>query len=144
MRLKTFDQTDLPLCYQCGSQEMKEKKVCETTMYCKTLSSHFRVKVFETAFETYPQFIVGLFIWQGLQIQNTKNLVSVSFSAISAVYGFGDLIAYHVNGNEARAPLSWTGFFQDPNFLVYILSWTGMNKVLEESIHFIICPNWHL
>ena len=79
-------------------------------MYCKTLSSHFRVKVFETAFETYPQFIVGLFIWQGLQIQNTKNLVSVSFSAISAAYGFGDLIAYHVNGNEARAPLSWTGF----------------------------------
>ena len=95
------------------------------------------MKYFETAFETYPQFIVGLFIWQGLQIQNTKNLVSILFSAISIVYGFGDLIAYHVNGDEARAPFSWTGFFLDPNFLVYILSWTGMNKFLEESI------NWH-
>ena len=77
------------------------------------------MKYFETAFETYPQFIVGLFIWQGLQIQNTKNLVSISFSAISIVYGFGDLIAYHVNGDEARAPFSWTGLSSTLIFLFH-------------------------
>ena len=60
------------------------------------------------AFESYPQVIVGLFIWQGLQIQETLNYVSISVSAISAVYGFGDLLAFHVNMRIARAPLSWT------------------------------------
>ena len=60
------------------------------------------------AFESYPQLIVGLFIWQGLQIQETLNYVSISVSAISAVYGFGDLLAFHVYDDEARAPLSWT------------------------------------
>ena len=60
------------------------------------------------AFESYPQLIVGLFIWQGLQIQEPLNYISISISAVSAVYGFGDLLAFHVNWNEARAPLSWT------------------------------------
>ena len=60
------------------------------------------------AFESYPQLIVGLFIWQGLQIQEPLNYISISISAVSAVYGFGDLLAFHVNNDEARAPLSWT------------------------------------
>jgi len=30
MCFKTFDQTDLPPCYQCGSQENKVKKNCKT------------------------------------------------------------------------------------------------------------------
>ena len=51
------------------------------------------------AFESYPQLIIGLFIWQGLQIKETLNIVSISVSAASAVYGMGDLLAFHVHFN---------------------------------------------
>ena len=51
---------------------------------------------------------MGLFIWQGLQIQETLNYVSISVSTASVIYGFGDLLAYHVNLHEARAPLLYT------------------------------------
>ena len=60
------------------------------------------------SFESYPQLIIGLFIWQGLQIKETLNFVSISVSAASAVYGMGDLLAFHVHDHEARAPFSWT------------------------------------
>lgn len=52
---------------------------------------------------------MGLFIWQGLQIQETLNYVSISVSTASVIYGFGDILAFHVNGQEARAPL-WNTF----------------------------------
>ena len=60
------------------------------------------------AFESYPQLIIGLFIWQGLQIKEILNFVSISVSAASAVYGMGDLLAFHVNYHAARAPFSLT------------------------------------
>ena len=50
------------------------------------------MKSFEMAFESYPQLIMGLFIWQGLQIKETLNIVSISVSAASAIYGFGDIL----------------------------------------------------
>ena len=53
---------------------------------------YFRMKSFEMAFESYPQLIMGLFIWQGLQIKETLNIVSISVSAASAIYGFGDIL----------------------------------------------------
>ena len=53
---------------------------------------HFRMKSFEMAFESYPQLIMGLFIWQGLQIKETLNIVSISVSAASAIYGFADIL----------------------------------------------------
>ena len=60
------------------------------------------------AFESYPQFILGLYISQGLQIKETLNLVSISVSGISTIYGFGDILAFHANRNMARAPFSYT------------------------------------
>ena len=62
------------------------------------------------AFESYPQLIMGLFIWQGLQIKEPLNIASISISAASAIYGFGDLLAFHVNSREARAPFKFTIF----------------------------------
>ena len=46
------------------------------------------MKSFEIAFESYPQLIMGLFIWQGLQIQETSNQLSIIISAAPAIYGF--------------------------------------------------------
>ena len=59
---------------------------CHMILYC------FRMKSFEMAFESYPQLIMGLFIWQGLQIKETLNIISISVSAASAIYGFGDIL----------------------------------------------------
>ena len=70
----------------------------------------YRVKIFEMAFESYPQLIIGLFIWQGLQIKEILNFVSISMSVASTVYGMGDLLAFHVfyDGYNCRAPFYLT------------------------------------
>ena len=48
--------------------------------------------------------ILGIFILQGLQIQEPLNIASCTISAVSVVYGFGDYLAYIVNFDEAGAP----------------------------------------
>ena len=68
------------------------------------------MKSFEIAFESYPQLILQLFIWQGLQIKETFKTLSFFISAASTIYGFGDLLGFHVNSLEARAPLKFTIF----------------------------------
>ena len=68
------------------------------------------MKSFEIAFESYPQLINGLFIWQGLQIKDTWTRLSIFISAASTIYGFGDLLGFHVNSREARAPFKFTVF----------------------------------
>ena len=55
-------------------------------------------------FESYPQLILGIFILQGLQIQELLNIASCTISAVSVVYGFGDYLAYIVNYDKAGAP----------------------------------------
>ena len=79
------------------------------------------MKSFEMAFESYPQLIMGLFIWQGLQIKEPLNIISISISAASAIYGFGDLLAFHVNDREARAPFKFTVFGMLATFLDTLL-----------------------
>ena len=48
--------------------------------------------------------ILGIFILQGLQIQEPLNIASCTISTVSVVYGFGDYLAYIVNDGEAGAP----------------------------------------
>ena len=88
---------------------IKVKKKVRKTL---TLSPFYdyRVKIFEMAFESYPQLIIGLFIWQGLQIKEILNFVSISMSVASTVYGMGDLLAFHVfyDGYNCRAPFYLT------------------------------------
>ena len=55
-------------------------------------------------FESYPQMILQILIIHGLQIQGPMNIVSLTFSAISIVYGFGDYLSYVVQGDQAGAP----------------------------------------
>ena len=63
----------------------------------------FRVKAIEVIFESYPQLILGIFILQGLQIQEPLNIASCTISTVSVVFGFGDYLAYVVNNEEAGA-----------------------------------------
>jgi hypothetical protein len=44
--------------------------------------------------ESFPQWILNLFIIQGLQVYETLNIVSTCISAFSVVYGLGDWLAY--------------------------------------------------
>ena len=48
--------------------------------------------------------ILQILIIHGLQIQGPMNIVSLTFSAISIVYGFGDYLSYVVQGDQAGAP----------------------------------------
>ena len=48
--------------------------------------------------------ILGIFILQGLQIQELLNVASCTISTVSVVFGFGDYLAYIVNHEEAGAP----------------------------------------
>ena len=48
----------------------------------------------EMVLESYPQMIFGLFIIISLKIKEPLNLFSSATSAASAVYGFGNILAY--------------------------------------------------
>ena len=54
--------------------------------------SNSSCKCIEISFESYPQLILGTFIVIGLQIDNTLNYVSCVVSALSAVYGFAEVV----------------------------------------------------
>ena len=60
------------------------------------------------SFESYPQLILGTYIIIGLQINQTMNYLSCSISAASAVYGFGDMLAFFANDQDSGAPLILT------------------------------------
>lgn len=58
--------------------------------------------------ESFPQFILSLFMMQALQIQEPLNIVSCSASAISVMYGLGDFGAMLSRKNPADYPFSKT------------------------------------
>ena len=57
-----------------------------------------RLKGFEMICESYPQFILNLFIMQSLQIQEWYNICSCAISAISVVYGYSEMMALISHG----------------------------------------------
>merc|ERR1719418_453679 len=58
--------------------------------------------------ESFPQWILNLFIIQGLQVYETLNIVSTCISAFSVVYGLGEVLAYNANGGKLDYPFSKT------------------------------------
>ena len=89
---------------------------------------HFRMKSFEMAFESYPQLIMGLFIWQGLQIKETLNIVSISVSAASAIYGFGDILVgfiYIIDSSNSSSFTFWSSQFTTSSRSNWTVIWTG-------------------
>ena len=47
-------------------------------------------------FGSFPQFILGIFIIQGLQIQELGNIISTVASFVCVIFAFGDFLAYNV------------------------------------------------
>jgi len=64
-------------------------------------------KSVEMSFESFPQLILGIFIIIGLQINNSLNFVSCGISALSVVYGFGEIVVLIIY-NFKTAPFKLT------------------------------------
>ena len=47
-------------------------------------------------FGSFPQFILGIFILQGLQIQELLNILSTISSFVCVIFAFGDFLAFNV------------------------------------------------
>ena len=47
-------------------------------------------------FGSFPQLILGIFIMQGLQIQELGNVISTVTSFVCVIFAFGDFLAYNV------------------------------------------------
>ena len=58
-------------------------------------------------FGSFPNLILGIFILQGLQIQETLNIVSTVLSFISVIFAFGHFIAFKVNEESPFSKTIW-------------------------------------
>ena len=56
--------------------------------------------------ESFPQFIISLFMIQALQLSEPLNIFSCSVSFLSVLYGLGDFLAMNANDIEPDYPLS--------------------------------------
>ena len=57
----------------------------------------FRLKLVDMIFGSFPQLILGIFILQGLQIQEPLNILSVFSSFICVIFAFADFLAFNVD-----------------------------------------------
>ena len=51
-------------------------------------------------FGSFPQFILGIFILQGLQIQELLNILSTISSFVCVIFAFGDFLAFNVSDED--------------------------------------------
>ena len=58
--------------------------------------------------ESFPQWIINMFIIQGLAIYERLNLTSTCISACSVIYGLADSLAFGANGSNPDYPFSKT------------------------------------
>merc|ERR1712156_506306 len=65
-----------------------------------------KAKGVEMMFESFPQFILSLFMMQALQISKPLNILSCSASGLSVIYGTGDFLAMIASDNSADYPFS--------------------------------------
>ena len=65
-------------------------------------SFFFSIKVLEVMFEAFPQFIMGAFTIQALQLWELLNLGSVIISLISLLYSLGDYLAISAQGTDVK------------------------------------------
>ena len=62
----------------------------------------------EMILESFPQWIINMFIIQGLAIREPLNLTSTCISACSVIYGLADSLAFGANGSNPDYPFSKT------------------------------------
>ena len=53
--------------------------------------------------ESFPQFVISLFIMQALQVKEPINIFSTTVSAFSVLYGLGDFLAMVASDIEEMA-----------------------------------------
>ena len=53
--------------------------------------------------ESFPQFVISLFIMQALQVKEPINIFSTAVSALSILYGLGDFLGMVANDIETMA-----------------------------------------
>ena len=58
--------------------------------------------------ESYPQWILNMFIIVGLKIDNLLNFASTAISAISLIYGLGNFLAFEASNENPEYPFSKT------------------------------------
>ena len=51
----------------------------------------------EMVTESFPQFVISLFIMQALQVKEPINIFSTAVSALSILYGLGDFLGMVAN-----------------------------------------------
>jgi len=102
------------------------------------------------AFESFPQLILGTFIIIGLQINNPLNFVSCGISALSVVYGFGEIVALFSH-SEISYPFKLTvlGMLSTALdsllrafFMAYILSIIKAYALIIPPIYVVFVTIW--
>ena len=102
------------------------------------------------SFESYPQLILGTFIVIGLQINNPLNYVSTTVSAVSVVYGFGELVVL-LSHEKLVLPFKLTvlGMLSTALdsllrafFMAYILSIVKAYALIIPPIYFTVLFIW--
>ena len=58
--------------------------------------------------ESFPQWIINMFIIQGLAIREPLNLTSTCISACSVIYGLAEALAFNANDHKPDYPFSKT------------------------------------
>ena len=64
--------------------------------------------MWEMILESFPQWIINMFIIQGLAIYKPLNLTSTCISACSVIYGLAESLAYIANDQNLDYPFSKT------------------------------------
>ena len=95
--------------------------------------------------ESFPQFVMSLFIMQALQVREPMNILSCSASAISVLYGLGDFLAMWSSENRAEYPFSKTvwgtlSIFVDTLLRSFTLAyWMTISKAYVLIVPFAFC-----
>ena len=110
------------------------------------LFSNSSIKSVEICFESYPQLILGTFIVIGLKIDNPLNYGSCVVSALSVVYGFGDVVVLFSH-NTVKYPFALTVLgmlstmidsLMRALFMSYILSIIKAYALVLPPIYFVL------
>ena len=64
--------------------------------------------MWEMILESFPQWIINMFIIQGLAIREPLNLTSTCISAFSVIYGLAESLAFKANDSNPDYPFSKT------------------------------------
>jgi len=102
-------------------------------------------KGMEMLLESFPQFILSLFMMQALQLTETLNIVSCSVSGVSVLYGLGDFLAMDKSETQGNYPFSMTVWgtlstIIDTLFRSFLLAyWMTISKTYVIIVPFVYC-----